>query len=114
MNQDRSDALREFLDFTVYAPIGAMLHGPKAVADLAAKGRQDVKNARLIGQMTMKQNNVQLGSVCHTIRSGISTLLAAASEVAAPKESTMETPSDSVTTENSKTGKASETTVGEE
>ncbi|MFA5564536.1 MAG: hypothetical protein WC184_01410 [Acidimicrobiia bacterium] len=86
MNQDRSDALRELLDFTVYAPIGAMLHGPKAVADLANKGRQDVKNARLIGQMTLKQHNTSLDDACNKVRSGLSSVLAAASRVAAPKD----------------------------
>lgn len=84
MNQNRSDALRELLDFTVYAPIGAVLHGPKAVADLANKGRQDVKNARLIGQMTLRRNSRQVETVCHTVRSGLSTVLAAASQAAAP------------------------------
>lgn len=41
------------LDMFVFAPIGAFLHGPEAVDDLATKGRQDVANARFLGRAAL-------------------------------------------------------------
>lgn len=49
----RPDPLTTLLDALVFAPVGAFLHGPETVGDLAAKGRQDVANAKVVGRLAL-------------------------------------------------------------
>lgn len=50
---ERPEPLTTLLDALVFAPVGAFLHGPETVGDLAAKGRQDVANAKVVGRLAL-------------------------------------------------------------
>jgi hypothetical protein len=85
----RSDGLDEVLDVFVFAPIGAFLHGPETVGDLATKGRQDVANARFIGRAVLQrglgEGREQASAVVETVtRRGIEVLVAAARAAGMP------------------------------
>lgn len=60
---DRREPLDTLLDLTLYAPIGAVLHGPKVVGELAARGRQDVANAKVLGTVALARGEQQLGKL---------------------------------------------------
>jgi hypothetical protein len=84
-----TDPLRELLDVFVFAPIGAFLHGPETVGDLATKGRQDVANARFIGRMALdrstSEGREQVGAFVEDMtRRGIEVLVAAARAAGLP------------------------------
>jgi len=48
----RSPADR-ILDLTLYAPIGAVFHGPAMLDELAGRGRAQVRTARVIGRLAV-------------------------------------------------------------
>jgi hypothetical protein len=84
-----NDPLRELLDVFVFAPIGAFLHGPETVGDLATKGRQDVANARFIGRMALDRGTAegreQVGAIVDDLtRRGVDLLVAAARAAGLP------------------------------
>ena len=93
------DPLRELLDVFVFAPIGAFLHGPETVGDLATKGRQDVANARFIGRMALDRGTAegreQVGAIVDDLtRRGIDLLVAAARAAGVPFEGDRAEPPD--------------------
>lgn len=89
MSPDSTDPVAEILDLFVYAPIGAFLHGPETVDDLAGKGRQDVTNARFIGKMvvdrTLREGRDRLGGVAEEVgQRWLDVIIAAARAAGAP------------------------------
>jgi hypothetical protein len=68
---EHADPLSGLLDLFVYAPIGAFLHGPETVDDLAGKGRQDVANARFIGKVvvdrSIREGRERIGGVAEDV-----------------------------------------------
>jgi hypothetical protein len=85
----RSDGFDEVLDVFVFAPIGAFLHGPETVGDLATKGRQDVANARFIGRAVLRrglgEGREQVGATVEALaRRGGDVLVAVARAAGAP------------------------------
>lgn len=80
---DRSrDPLATLLDVVVYAPIGAALHGPEAVEQLAAKGRQDVANARIIGKLALDRSRREAARLSDEVGGRLGDLLVAAARAA--------------------------------
>jgi len=93
------DALAEVLDLFVFAPIGAFLHGPETVGDLATKGRQDVANARFIGRAVIDrgigQRHSQLGALVDEVaRRGVDLLIATARAAGVPFADAQDTDAD--------------------
>lgn len=87
MSDDPRDPLESLLDLFLYAPVGAALHGPEAVEQLAAKGRQDVANARVIGKLAVARGRQQAARLGEDLQGRIGDLLTAAARAAgAPVE----------------------------
>ncbi|MGY6499619.1 MAG: hypothetical protein ACXIVQ_01775 [Acidimicrobiales bacterium] len=59
MTDPSRSPLDTLLDAVVYAPIGAVFHGPETVSELAHKGRGQVANARIIGTFALQKASVQ-------------------------------------------------------
>ncbi|QGG95279.1 hypothetical protein [Actinomarinicola tropica] len=81
MSEER-DPLAVLLDTVVYAPIGAALHGPEAVEELAAKGRQDVANARVIGKLALARGRTEAVRLAGEVQDVVGDLLVAAARAA--------------------------------
>lgn len=95
---DSSDPVCDLLDMFVYAPIGAFLHGPETVDDLADKGRQDVANARFIGKVvvdrSLREGRERLGGVAEEVgQRWLDVVIAAARAAGAPFAQAEEDPS---------------------
>lgn len=73
----------------VFAPIGAFLHGPETVEDLATKGRQDVANARFLGRAAIERglggSQEQISSLVESmVRCGVDVMKAGARAAGVP------------------------------
>lgn len=79
---DPRDPVATLLDVLVYAPIGAALHGPEAVDQLATKGRQDVANARVVGKLALARGRTQAVRLAGDVHTVVGDLLAAAARAA--------------------------------
>ena len=82
MSDHPRDPFRALLDLTVYAPIGAALHGPEAVEELARKGRQDVGNAKVLGRVALDRARRQLDQVASEAQERLGDVFAAAARAA--------------------------------
>lgn len=82
MSDDPRDPLASLLDLFLYAPVGAALHGPEAVEQLAAKGRQDVANARLIGKLAVARGRQQAARIGDDLQDRLGDLFTAAARAA--------------------------------
>ncbi|MBK5224511.1 MAG: hypothetical protein JJE52_16870 [Acidimicrobiia bacterium] len=82
MTDEPRDPLTSLLDAVVYAPIGAVLHGPEAIEELAARGRQDITNARFIGRLALQRARREVDSFAVEAQERIGDLLAAAARAA--------------------------------
>lgn len=88
------------LDVVVFAPIGAALHGPEAVEELAAKGRQDVTNARFIGKMAISRGRSEAVRLSAELQERLGDIVVAAARAAgAPMAGAPEHPASSAPTE---------------
>lgn len=74
--------LDALLDLVVYAPIGAFFHGPEVVDELAAKGRTQVANARLLGKFAVDKGRAEAARVGETALDQLSGLLDAVARAA--------------------------------
>lgn len=63
MAGDRRSAFDSMLDVVVYAPIGAFFHGPEVVGELAARGRTQVSNARVIGKLAVDRGRDEASKI---------------------------------------------------
>jgi hypothetical protein len=84
-----TSALDDVLDMLVFAPLGAFLHGPETVDDLASKGRQDVANARFLGRAALERglggSQDQIGSLFESmVRCGVGVVKAGARAAGVP------------------------------
>ena len=64
MSDDRTPleaAVEQALDAFVYAPIGLLLDGPELFPKLAERGRNQVKVARMMGEMAVKMGQSEAG-----------------------------------------------------
>lgn len=92
MSEDRAP-LESLLDVFVFAPIGAALHGTEAVETLAAKGRQDVANARVIGRLAIRRGRTEAVRLSGEVQEALGDLLVAAARAAgAPMAGATEEP----------------------
>jgi hypothetical protein len=76
------DPLSTLLDVVLYAPIGAALHGPEAVEELAVKGRQDVANARVIGKLALDRGRREAAKLTDEVGDRLGDLFVAAARAA--------------------------------
>ena len=82
MTDDARSPLETLLDVVVFAPIGAALHGPQAVEELAAKGRQDVANARFIGKVALDKGRREAVRLSADLQERVNEVVVAAARAA--------------------------------
>lgn len=77
--------LDALFDAVVFAPIGAVFHGPETLEELARKGRGQVANARIIGTFALQKASVQTKEWTETAqRVAADAVVAAARAAGAP------------------------------
>lgn len=79
---DGRDPIATLLDLLVFAPIGAALHGPEAVDELASRGRQDVANARVIGKVAVDKGRREASRIGADLQVRVADVIAAAARAA--------------------------------
>lgn len=93
---DRREPLDTLLDLALYAPIGAVLHGPKVLGELATQGRQDVANARVLGTVALARGEQQLARLRSDAGETISELFTTVARAAGAQMAGADTPPDDV------------------
>lgn len=82
MTEQHREPVQTLLDLVFYAPIGAFFHGPAMVSDLAARGRTQVANARVIGGVAMERGRSEFAEAAGTVQTHLGDLLVAAARAA--------------------------------
>jgi hypothetical protein len=59
-DDDLTRLIRKGLDIVRYAPVGILLDGPALLPELAEKGKVHIKNARMLGDMALRQGREAL------------------------------------------------------
>lgn len=82
MTEPDREPVQTLLNVVFYAPIGAFFHGPTVVAELAEKGRAQVANAKVVGEVAVDKGRTELAEVANAVQTHVSDLLAAAARAA--------------------------------
>ncbi len=82
MNDPRREPVQALLDLVFYAPIGAFFHGPDVVSELAERGRGQVANAKVLGEVAFERGRQEFGEVAETVQQHLSDVLVAAARAA--------------------------------
>lgn len=99
MTEPEKSPVDSLLDVVVYAPIGAFFRGPQAMRDLAAEGRSQVGNARVVGKLALDRGLAEAERLGEAAQQVVNDALVAAARAAGAPLAGSRPPDDDATTE---------------